>query len=83
MPRQIAFQCSGLVTGDVDLLGSYVIIGQFHYIIEVIARAADMEDVDETRVFSRDRLEAGHSLEFALKRALTVERASIDDFDCA
>ena len=56
-----------------------MIIGQFHDVIKILTRATDMQNVDETGVRTRDRFKGGHSLKLALKRALTFERAAINN----
>ena len=67
---------------DVDVAASQMIIGQFHDVIEVVARATDMQNVDEACMCTRDRFEAGHAFEFTSKGALGFERAAVNNFDC-
>jgi len=81
LPFQFAFQRARFVMDDVDVAASQMIIGQFHDVIEVVARATDMQNVDEACVCTRDRFEAGHAFEFTSKGALGFERAAVNNFD--
>src|SRR5437763_446897 len=67
---------------EVDVAASQMIIGQFHDVIEVVARATDMQNVDEACMCTRDRFAAGHAFEFTSKAALAVERAAVNKFSC-
>ena len=55
-----------------------MVVGQFHDVVEILGGAADVQDVNESSVGARDRLEARHPLKLALKRALTFEGAAIN-----
>ena len=47
MPGEITFQRSRLISNAIDVVAGNMIVGQLHDIIEIIAGAAHMEDVDE------------------------------------
>ena len=59
---------------DVDLAAGHVIVGQLHDVIEILARAADMQDVDETGMRARDRLETRHALETRVEKRARFRR---------
>ena len=77
---QFAIQRARLVFDDVYVATAQMIVGQLHDVVKVLAREADVQDVDETGMRTRDRFEAGHAFEFASKRALALERAAINNF---
>ena len=58
-------------------------VGQFHDVIKEPARvvAAHLENIDEARVRTADRLESHHSIEFTAERAFAVEILPPDEFD--
>ena len=80
MQRQIAVQGSGLVIENVNVATSQVIVGQLHDVIKIFARPADVQNVYEPGMRPRDRFKGGHALKLSLKRALTFERAAINNF---
>ena len=57
-----------------------MVVGQFHDVVETLGGAADVQDVNESSVGSRDRLEARHPLKLALKGAFAFEGAAINHF---
>ena len=80
LATEIALQRARLVMSSVDLAAGQMVVRQFHTIIEVIARPADVQNVDKPGVLARDRLERGHSFELAAERALTLECAAVNNF---
>ena len=80
-PGELGLQRLRNVMRRIDPCPRHVIIGEFHHVIEEVARliAPDVQDIDETRVTSRDRLELRHALELALKRLFALKRPPVHD----
>jgi hypothetical protein len=60
-----------------------VVVGKFHDVIEILPGPADVENVNETVVSARNRLERGHALKLALEGAFAFEGDPVDDFNRA
>src|ERR1700693_5726544 len=57
-----------------------MVVRQLHAVIEILVGPTDVQDVDETGVFARDRLKRGHAFELPQKGALALKRAAINNF---
>src|SRR3954462_4961729 len=75
---QITFERAGLVTDAVDIAPGDVVVGQLHYIIQVITGSADMQDIDESIMGARDRLQCRHPREFAFERSFAFKRDAVN-----
>ena len=58
-------------------------VRQLHHVVEIILRAADLEDVHQPFVRTRDRLELLDAFELALERPGVLERGAVNDLDRA
>jgi hypothetical protein len=58
-------------------------VPQFHHIVKVLLRPADLENVHQSLVCAGDRLEALDALELALERLAVLEHIAPDDFNRA
>src|SRR5205823_1708392 len=75
-----ALQRARLIVDHVDLAAGQMVVGQFHAVIKIFARPADVQNVDEAGVSARNRFERRHAFELAQKRPFTLKRAAVNNF---